>query len=203
MHIGKSSLSLNLAAAGAIIFLVSFPTEAQNAAQGVLTCIKGGNLLIGSGLTANLPLEDYAEILQETFGAEASLEVRPSGSLPLELSCRLTGEVGIPADNGVTLALGTATLVGADWRFALPRDFSLVPAAEAGSYAHWLKAGGVDPMPNAWLVYFDPLLRVSLSLRYTRGNLEFELAPTFSVLFERSGVLPAAGFRAGIYHLFK
>ena len=86
----------------------------------------------------------YAIRSYYAFGAEASLGVRPSGGLPLELSLRLAGEAGIPADNGVTLALGTATLVGAGWRFALPRDFALVPAAEAGSYAHWLKAGSYN-----------------------------------------------------------
>lgn len=183
--------------------MAGLPAGAQNAAQEALSSLKEGGIRIGSGLTASLPLGDYAEVLKASFGAEASLGIRPSGSLPLELSLRLAGEAGIPADSGVTLALGTATLVGAGWRFALPRNFALVPAAEAGSYAHWLKAGGDDPMPNAWLVYFDPLLRGSLSLRYARGNLEFVLAPTFTVMFERSGVLPAAGFRAGMYRLFK
>lgn len=160
------------------------------------------SLNLGFSLVNQYPFGTYAEYFTTTVGAGLAAEIDDPKTLFPGLSARTYVSLSIPKGDTVESAWNSAVLLGVFKSFQITKEFSVTGEFDAGVWTHWLKPSSETVMTNALLVYFSPVLQTSVSLRYSWGLWQGELAPLYTLIPETNTILHAAGFRAGVYRSF-
>lgn len=162
---------------------------------------------------------DLSEFISSTMGGGASFEA----GIPLPLfsentvvhsllnnfgaSFRMAFDGGLMKDTNVDSIFSMRYTLGAYTRIPLPGNmFSIVPEIDYGIVLNFPKASG-DGAKYVETVYADQILQFGAGVRFShqkmaKGNLEFELTPTYSLSPESGSTLHYIGFRFGALYKF-
>jgi hypothetical protein len=165
-----------------------------------LAALSPSQFSVGAYGTGAIPVGSYAQIARGAVGGGLVGEYRPDDAGALAFSIRAQGALVIPASDDIASYWTAAALAGVSYRIRLPAGFAFQPEIGYGLWFHGVKASGSlsAGFPNP--TYLDQAIQASAAIRWSRGAIDIELAPTYTILPERNALLQLAGIRAGIVY---